>query len=365
MPAPLNLLAVVPPGLEQVLLEEIQTAGFSNATATAGGVAFSGNWPEVWRANRTLRGATRILVRIAEFRAMHLAQLDKRARKVDWASVLRPDVPVRLDVTCRKSRIYHAKAARQRVAKALTETCGIAVDDSAALVLKVRIFDDLCTISVDSSGEGLHKRGLKEFVGKAPLRETLAALILRQAGYSGAEPVLDPMCGSGTFLLEAADMARGLAPGRSRRFAFEDLTTWDAASDGQLPPTQETDVQIFGRDRDSGAVHGARRNAGAAGHGDIIDVQLGPIAELQRPDTAPGLVISNPPYGARIGQRQKLFGLYGAFGQVMKERFTGWRVAFVTSDGGLAKATGLPLKSPGPPIDNGGIKVTLYETDPL
>ncbi|MGR3567682.1 MAG: THUMP domain-containing class I SAM-dependent RNA methyltransferase, partial [Pseudooceanicola nanhaiensis] len=191
---PLGLFLTAPPGLEEVLRAEAEGLGFAAPRSVPGGVETSGGWPEVWRANLMLRGATRVLVRIAEFRAMHLAQLDKRARKVDWGSVLKPGTPVKVEATCRKSKIYHDRAAAQRVETALAETAGAVPDKAAALTIRVRIEDDLVTLSIDSSGEGLHKRGHKQAVGKAPIRETMAALFLRQCGYDGTEPVIDPMC---------------------------------------------------------------------------------------------------------------------------------------------------------------------------
>ena len=208
-------------------------SGLPEPKAVPGGVAFIGGWPEVWRANLHLRGATRVLARIAAFRALHLAQLDKRARKVPWGETLRADVPLRVEVTTRASRIWHAGAARARIAAAIRDGLGAPVAEEAdegAVVLKVRIDDDLCTVSVDTSGEPLHRRGHKQEVNAAPMRETLAALFLRAAGYGGGEPVVDPMCGSGTFVIEAAEIAMGLAPGRSRAFAFERLAGFDAAA---------------------------------------------------------------------------------------------------------------------------------------
>ena len=191
--------------------------GFAPANAISGGIEIKGDWPEVWRANLMLRGAVRVLVRIGSFRAFHLAQLDKRARKFPWAEFLRPDVPVRIEVsTNKRSKIYHAGAAAQRIETAIKESLGAPISPEATLTLKARIDDNLVTFSLDSSGESLHKRGFKEAVNKAPMRETLAALFLREAGYTGTEPVLDPMCGSGTFPIEAAEIAMSLAPGRAQ-----------------------------------------------------------------------------------------------------------------------------------------------------
>lgn len=352
------------PGLEQALCAEALECGFAGAVAVPGGVTFRGGWPQVWRANLQIRGAGRVLARFAQFRAMHLAQLDKRARKVDWAAVLRPDMPVQVEAVCRKSKIYHAGAAVQRVETALRETLGVTISPDAAIKVMLRIEDDLCTFSLDTSGEPLHRRGTKQAVGKAPMRETLAALFLRECGYDGTMPVVDPMCGSGTFVLEAAEIAAGLMPGRSRGFAFEHLASFDPAVWAGMRQGQprQTPLRFHGFDRDAGAVRNAAQNAARAGVEGITAFGCQPISDLVPPEGPRGLVIVNPPYGARIGDRKLLFGLYGAMGQVLKERFAGWRVGVITSDGGLAKATGLPFLPDGPQVPNGGLKVTLYRT---
>jgi len=363
-----DIFLVAPPGLETILADEAREKGFAVKGLNPGGVTLTGGWPEVWRANIELNGATRVLARIAEFRAFHLAQLDKRARKVDWAAALRPDVPVRVEATTKRSKIYHAKAAVQRIERAIHEELGAAISKDAPVQIKARIDDNLVTISVDTSGESLHKRGHKLFTGKAPIRETMAALFLRQAGFTGAEPLVDPMCGSGTFVIEAAEIALGLKPGRDRAFAFEHLASHDPDSGAvrnkaEAPIT--TNLRFYGFDRDAGAVKGATENAARAGVSGVTAFARAPLSELQRPEGPPGLVMVNPPYGGRIGDRKPLFSLYGALGQVLRDRFKGWRVGIVTNDGGLAKATGLPLRPPGPPVAHGGLKVKLYRTGSL
>lgn len=359
-----EIFASAPPGLEPVLLSEIQEMVFDQPEQVPGGVAFQGDWGDVARANLLLRGAGRVLARIGSFRAFHLAQLDKRARKFPWGDILRPDVPVRVDVTCRNSKIYHDRAARQRVERAISETLGAPISAKAQIRIMVRIEDDLVTVSVDTSGESLHKRGHKEAVGKAPMKETLAALFLRDCGYSGAEPVLDPMCGSGTFVIEAAEIAAGLAPGRARGFAFQDLACGPKTVVPTDQPQMHRDLTFYGSDRDDGAIRSSTANATRSGVADLCQFTRGAISDLQRPDGPAGLIIVNPPYGARIGNRKLLFGLYGTLGQVLQERFRGWRLGMVTSDGGLAKATGLPLRA-GPPVAFGGLKVKLYQSGPF
>ncbi len=360
-----EIFCIIAPGLEPFLADEARTQGFDVQGTTPGGVTLRGGWPEIWRANRTLRGATRVLVRLTSFRVMHLAQLDKRARKLPWADWLRPDVPFRVEATCRKSRIYHAKAATQRIERAVSETLGAPLAKDAPVALKVRIEDDLCTISVDTSGEGLHKRGLKQQVNKAPMRETLAALFLRACGYDGQEPVYDPMCGSGTFPIEAAEMALGLTAGRARSFAFEHLASFGPDATPAESPSTETDLRFYGSDRDTGAITMSRANAQRAGVEGVTHFDAKPVAEITAPPGPPGLMIVNPPYGRRVGNQKPLYGLYATLGARAKEAFKGWRVGVITSEGGLAKATGLPFKPPGPIVDHGGIKIRLWQTGPL
>jgi putative N6-adenine-specific DNA methylase len=365
--APFEIFLVATPGLEAVLRAEAAALGFANPRQVEGGVTITGRWPDVWRANLELRGATRVLARFASFRAMHLAQLDKRARKAPWAAILRPDVPVAVEASCRKSKIYHAGAAAQRVATAIREELGAPVADKAAVTVMVRIEDDLVTLSVDSSGEPLYKRGHKEAVNRAPMRETMAALFLSQCGYTGNEPVLDPMCGSGTFVIEAAEIAAGLKPGRSRGFAFEQLATFDRAGWEALRSStrREPAVRFYGSDRDAGAIAMSRANAERAGVAGLTEFRQLPVGELERPPGPPGLVIVNPPFGARIGEGASLGPLYRSLGSVLRERFSGWRVGLITTEVGLARATTLPFLPNGAPVLHGGLRVTLYRTDVL
>ncbi len=392
-----EIFLMTTPGQERWLAYEAREIGFTKPMTRPGGVMVRGGWSHVWRANLALRGAGRVVAHFAAFHAVHLSQLDKRARKVPWANVLRKDVAFRVEATCATSRIYHSGAAAERIERAIREELGAPFSPDAAVCVRVRIEDDLCTIGIDTSGEPLHKRGFKEAVAKAPMRETMAALFLRQCGYDGHEPVLDPMCGSGTFVIEAAEIAAGLKPGRARSFAFEQLATFDPvawkamrdspppprgeglgvggapAADGlRSPPPQPSPTRgefatlgFYGSDWDAGAVAMSRANAERAGVAATTEFQQLSVNDLVAPAGPPGLVIVNPPYGARIGDKQGLHALYQALGQSLKSRFHGWRVGLITSEAALAKATGLPFKPPGPPVSHGGLRVTLYTTEPL
>jgi putative N6-adenine-specific DNA methylase len=373
-----GLWLVAPPGLEPVVAAEARAAGFHVTGQDTGGVALVGGLAQAMRANLVLATPSRVLWRIGAFRAPHLAMLDKRARRFPWSDHLRPDIPVRVAATVRASRIWHAGAAAQRIATAITETLGAPVllqsapDDATDPVapphvaLKARIDDDLVTLSLDTSGAGLWHRGYRPETAKAPLRESLAAAFLHQAGWDRRAPLIDPMCGSGTFPIEAAGMALGLAPGRARSFAFEHLAPFDPAAwavlkaDAARPVPPDTPVLARGQDRDDGAIRAATANAARAGLAAATAFARQAISELVPPPGSPGLIITNPPWGARIGQRKPLFALYGSFGRVLAERFAGWRVAVLCPDAGLVGATGLGLAPAGPPVDIGGIKARLW-----
>jgi len=357
------------PGLEAVLWEEVKSLRFRAAKQVPGGVTVNGNWRDAWRANLEVRGASKVLARVGAFRVFQLTELDKLARRVPWGSVLRADVPFHVEATCKKSKIYHSGAAAQRIQNAIIEKLGAPVADDADVTVMARIENDLCTISIDTSGELLHKRGFKAAVNKAPMRETMAALFLRQCGYDGKEPVVDPMSGSGTFVIEAAEIAMGLKPGRERHFAFEQLATFDAAqwenlrhaSTALAKPT----FRFYGSDRDAGAIEMSCANAARAGVADLTDFKQHAISDLVPPPGSPGLVIANAPYGDRVGDKKRLEALYRAFGETLRAGFSGWRVGLVTDASWLAKATGLPFLPTTAPVAHGGIRVTLWRTDPL
>ncbi len=365
MTADLEIFLSTVPGLENALLAEALEKNFTNAEKTKGGVTVSGDWPEIWRANLMMRGASKVLVRLGSFKVQHLAKLDKQARKFPWGDTLRPDVPVRVEVSTKKSRIYHSRAAAERFETAIREELGAEISPDADLCIKIRIVNDICTISLDTSGEGLHKRGHKEAVNKAPMRENLAALLLRECGYEGTEPVVDPMCGSGTFVIEAAEIAASLTPGRTRNFAFEKLASfnqeaWEALKAQNT--AEETSMHFYGFDRDSGAVKMSAANAKRAGVEGLTVFTKQAISELTPPDGPKGLVIINPPYGARIGDVKKLKPLYETLGKTLKAGFRGWRIGLVTNNDDLAKACGLPFRKKKTAFSHGGIPVKLYST---
>ncbi len=360
-----EIFLVSVPGLENLLRREAIEKGFKKPTVTKGGVTILGGWSVAWRANLELRGASRVLVRIGSFKVQHLSQLDKKARAFDWLETLRSDIPVRIDVSCKKSSIYHEKAAQERIERALTESHGIEVSAEADVCLKVRILENICTFSIDTSGEGLHKRGHKEALNKAPMRETLASLLLRYCEFDPTKPFVDPMCGSGTFVIEAAEMAANLKAGRTRSFAFEQLATFDAELWHKMKSrSKECDVtsRFYGFDRDAGAIKISCANAKRAGVNEYCRFEKQTIGSLVAPKEQTGLVIINPPYGVRLGDTKKLLPLYQSLGQKLKQSFSGWRVGLVTNNSKLARATTLPFETDPLGFSHGGIHVKCYKT---
>jgi putative N6-adenine-specific DNA methylase len=359
-------------GLEHLLHDEIKKFEFTNPVLLVGGVSITGDWVDVWKANMYLRGATKVLARIGEFRAFHLAQLDKRARKFPWHITIPQGISIKAEVvTNRKNKIYHAGAAVERIERAISEEIGSKIAgsvSSADIVFKIRIIDNNVIISIDTSGDGLYKRGYKLATGKAPIRENIASLALYYCGYTGNEPVLDPMCGSGTFIIEAAEISRNLMPGRNRKFSFQNLNSYDEKLVDYFIKKWENKISeftFFGMDRNHNVVEHSIQNSKRAGIDDISNFKAQSIERLSRPKGPEGLVIVNPPYGSRIGKKKDLFSLYRTFGEKMKNEFSGWRVGMITSDNALAQSTKLPLISSELAISNGGLKIHLYRTETL
>ncbi len=378
-----EVFAACPPGLESVLLAEINDLDLPLTKApkqVIGGVEL--DCPDrqacsqvTAETNLWLRSATRVLARLARFPVHHLAQLDKRARRIDWAEVLPADCRLKVEATCHRSRIYHSDAAATRVFKAAADGAqahpGGGTDEDHFKIL-VRIERDLCTVSVDTSGAPLYQRGAKLETAKAPLRENLAAGLLQFADWcpEAGEALMDPMCGSGSFLLEAVSLACHRAPGAQRHFAFENLKTHEPerfAAQKEKAEDQALSVApvpISGSDNSGGAVGATQRNLERAGFANLATVQRLDVSEV-RPAATTGLMIVNPPYGKRLGresrdQRQ----LYGELGRVFREYFAGWRLALLTAHGQLAQATGLDFKQVSVAIPHGGLRVKLYRHEP-
>ena len=365
----LALFAVAAPGLEEGVCAEVTRLGGTCLSLLPGGVAFQGDLELLMRVNLWSRLASRVLVRLAAFPAFHLAQLDKRSRRVEWRRFLPAEGTVGLHVTCRRSKIYHSDAARERVLVAILSSTGLAEasdPQEPSCGVWVHLERDLCEISLDSSGELLHRRGLKLESSAAPLRETLAAALLEFCGYDGSEPLLDPLCGSGTLVLEAALLARRRAPGLGRSFAFQ---RWPAFPErGWLALQEEAaacalpapPAPIHASDQSGGSAGMTRRNLERAGLSEVI-VERRPAEQVTAP--APkGLLVCNPPYGRRLGHGGEARRVYQILGDMMRGPFASWRLGMVTASDELAGACGLTFSRVSEPIAHGGLRVRFYRT---
>ncbi len=378
----LDLFAVFQPGLEDLGEAELAALGLGALQRLPGGVAFTGTIAAVARANLHLSLATRLLVRVGSFRAPGFPELHAHAARLPWERFIAGGAAPRIivSVTAHKSRLYHTGGIAERVAKGLGERLGAApellpAEDDEAITepgaseattptrIYVRLERDHCTVSIDSSGEPLHRRGYRLALARAPLRPSLAAAMLRGAGWVPGEPLLDPFCGSGTIVIEAARWACGRAPGGERGFAFTGWPGFDGAAAlararADLPPETLSPGPIAGSDRDPGAIAAARANAQRAGVAAALSLEQRPLSACE-PPPGPGLVLSNPPYGVRVGKRGPLRDLYAQLGHVLRDRLPGWRVALLCGDD-LWRCCGLPL-APTRGLRNGGLAVQLVQ----
>ena len=375
----MEIFAATAPGLESIAAGELKALG-AKGSQQAGGVLFEGDHRLLYRANLHLRTPSRIIVRLGRFHATTFYELERRARKISWENFLPAQGMVDIRVTCRKSRLYHSDAVAERVLSVISdvradiELAKASPDDtddgeestheSASQIQRfvVRIVDDQCEISADSSGALLHRRGYRQEVAKAPLRETLAAAMILASGWKPDEPLVDPMCGSGTIPIEAAMIARGIAPGLRREFQFMQWPSFDAGLWKELVAAAQNQIttadgSIRCADRDSGAIAASNHNAERAGVAADIEFANQPLTAtldaLEDIETGEGWVLTNPPYGIRVGESGDLRNLYARLGRITGK---GWRLGVLTADQRLARHAGIPLRSRFD-TKNGGIPV--------
>lgn len=385
-----SCFAVCALGLETLLAAELRSLNIDARVLEEepGGVTFDADDAQLYRANLHLRTASRVLVRLGQFHVRALGELERRARELPWERFIGPGRAVRLRVTCRKSRLYHSGAVAERIANAMTarsggitddSTIGNAtgsraeraggpadddeVDDNENQLVVVRVFHDRCTISIDSSGALLHRRGYRLATAKAPLRETLAAALLLAGKWDPRAPLLDPMCGSGTIAIEGALLARRIAPGLRRSFAFVEWPEVDRELWGRVLEEARSRVLprapavIQGSDRDAGAIEAATANAERAGVAVDIELTRRSLSAIE-PPPEPGWIVTNPPYGARVGERDRLRNLYSQLGNVLRTRCAGWTVALLSADPRLDSRLAIPLETI-LKTRNGGIAVRV------
>ncbi len=365
-----HFFASSPRGLEPLLATELTSLGAQHVQQVPGGAAFSGDWRVCYTANLWSRLASRILWRVAEFDYAGEGDIYEAARKVDWMRLFTVERSLRVNVSAQKSPLTSLDFATLRIKDAVCdrfrETLGSRPNvDRANPDVRVHAFLESArgAFYLDTSGEPLFKRGWRAGAGEAPLRENLAAGIILLSGWKPEEPLLDPMCGGGTLLVEAAAMARGRAPGARRSFGFEKLKIFNPKLWAGIKAEERADkavkLEIFGSDNDPRALGDARRNIAGAG----VDrwVKLEQVDILERPAPAPaGVMVANPPYGERIGSKEELAEFYPGLGSALKKNYPGWRCHFFTADLRMPKLMRLQ-PSRRVPLFNGALECRLFE----
>ncbi len=364
--------AVTAPGLEEICARElVQLSDTIRLDAvTPGGVSFSGRLDDLLRGNLHLCTAGRLLMRLETFKATNFRQLRKKASMVAWNRYLpEGDLP-QCSVTAHQSRLYHTQAVSEHLTGAIAEywrARSVETQEETGQTLHVRIEQDTATLSLDSSGSNLYMRGIKSHSALAPLRETLAAGILSLAGYNPERPLIDPMCGAGTFSLEAALIAKRIAPGRHREFAFMKWPAFRPKRWHHLTTLADRSVQvhqhplIFASDVDATACDRLQTAMEQFELADTMQVACRDFFALKPPmrgrdQLPPGLVVLNPPYGRRLKADQSLRHLYRRIGQKLNGDFKGWRAAVLLPQTDLICT--LPLDSRPIRLMHGGL--TLY-----
>jgi putative N6-adenine-specific DNA methylase len=364
-----SFFASAPRGLELLLKKELEASSAQEVTVVPGGVAFSGDWATCYRVNYWSRIASRILWRVGEFSYRSEKDLYDAARAVAWPKYFSVQKSIRVNVTAQRSPLKSLEFATLKVKDAVCDLfrdkIGSRPDvDRAAPDVRIHAFLEEAKgiLYLDTSGEALFKRGWRMDIADAPIRENLAAGIIMLSGWKFDQPLLDPMCGGGTLLSEAAAMARGRAPGAKRAFGFEKLSVFDSKLWERIKherSVQPVEPRLYGSDTDTEALQAARRNLGAAGVERWVKLEQADVLERSAPASA-GVLVANPPYGERIGSAAELAAFYPKLGDALKRRFSGWRCFILTADLRLPKLIRLE-PSRRTPLWNGALECRLYE----
>jgi putative N6-adenine-specific DNA methylase len=367
-----KFFATCPRGLEQLLAEELLQLGAESIHAVGGGVEFGGDFPLCYRVNLESRIASRILWQVAKNLYRTEDDIYGVVYDLPWNNWFEPERTIRVDVSAIKSPLTSLNFATLKIKDAVCDKFRRlsgrrpSVDTRQPdIPIQGHLTERDFTLYLDTTGDPLFKRGRRIAQGEAPLRENLAAGILRLAGWLPGVPLLDPMCGSGTFLLEAAQMALDIAPGSGRRFAFEKLKNFDKRCwQGLLQQSAarqkpRVPLPIYGSDLSGAALTSARTNLAAAGLERAVSLTQANVLEISAP-AKEGIIVTNPPYGVRLGEQQELAEFYPKLGDALKKNFSGWRACILSADMRLPKLIRLAA-SKRTPLFNGALECRLFE----
>ncbi|WP_025323450.1 THUMP domain-containing class I SAM-dependent RNA methyltransferase [Deferrisoma camini] len=340
-PSRVEAYAVAPPGLEDVLLAELRGLGLLEAAAEGGGARFRGTWDDLGRVNLCSAVASRVLVRVARFRAQRQAEAARELGRIPWDAWLPRGSGVEVRVARRRSRL-HSGALTEAVREAVERSVGPPAG-SPPFRVQVRAVSGEVVVSLDTSGDHLHRRGYRLAPGTAPLRENVAAALLLAAGWEGQEPLLDPMAGVGTLAVEAARMGCGMPAGWQRAFAFErmvphDPSRWETVRAEVLAQARRpAPAPVFASDRDPAAVARTRQAARRAGVAEVLRAACVAL-ECLTPPCPRGLLVADPPHGFRLGGRREALEALAA---ALKGPFRRWRWGILTPDPAALEGMGL------------------------
>jgi len=367
-----TFFATCPRGLEGVLGEELTALGAQDVRPVDGGTGFRGPYALCYRVNLESRIASRVLWRIGHCRYRDENDIYAAARKLTWGQWFGANETIRVETAAIKSPLQSLDFVTLRVKDAvcdvLREAEGKRPDvDTHQPDVRIHLFltADEAVFYLDTSGDPLFKRGWRIATGEAPLRENLAAGILKLAGWTPEQTLLDPMCGSGTFLIEATLMALNRAPGSNRRFGFEKLRNFDgkawATLRTQVAGKENKSIKstAYGYDRSGDAIVQARQNVAALGLEQYIELKQCSF-EDSKPPTPTGVLITNPPYGVRMEEQDTLADWYPGLGDILKQRYSGWTAFILTADLRIAKLMRLK-PSRRTPLFNGALECRLFK----
>ena len=367
-----KFFASCPRGLEALLAEDLTAVGVKDLKAIPGGVHFAAEWPACYAANLHSRIATRILWRVAHGRYAKEDDIYKLALDCEWPKWFAATQTIRVDVTAVKSPLKSLEFITLRIKDAVCDRFRADTGKRPSVDTRepdVRMHGfitvDECTLYIDTSGAPLYQRGLRQKTVEAPLKENVAAGIIRLSGWQPGTPLIDPMCGSGTFLIEAAQIALNIAPGAGREFGFQrlknfQLPVWkkllDAAMDAEKPAQF---AQIYGSDIAPVSVRAALANLDRAGLLPAVKLSTGDLLEIDAPAES-GIMIANPPYGERLSEQDELAAFYPLLGTALKRKFAGWNCYLLTADLRMPKLMRL-TPSRKTPLYNGAIECRVFE----
>lgn len=338
----IKLIATSTFGLEALVKRELEALGFRETTVSDGKVEFEATVGDIPRLNLWLRTADRVLLKLAEFPATDFGQLFDETKILAWEDWITKDAKITVIGKCVRSKLLSVRSCQSIVKKAIVERLKVKFhtewleETGAESTIQVAILKDVAQITLDTSGSGLHKRGYRTETGEVPLRENLAAALVQLSFWNSERILIDPMCGSGTILIEAAMLARNIAPGLKREFASEKWPaipkgTWeDARLAAREAIRQEGALRIFGYDNDQDRINDCGVNAKKAGVEKDIIFERKDIKDLAI-DEEYGIVISNPPYGVKLGNVEDVRPLYHVIDKMFRER-AGWSLYLLTAD---------------------------------